>query len=171
MQKNILLTSFDTWKPHHVSNSSDDLLERFSSRCHRPLHYLRRLPVDFHEASSKVLARFNELKPDLLVCCGMAEEREKLGIESRAVLNGKTLETDVDLDALTRGLEMTEISHDAGRFVCNTLYYRALDHLKRLRRQCVFVHVPLLHTHNAICIESDFHSVVERLSAAHAAGE
>lgn len=166
MQKSILLTSFTTWKPHHVANSSDDLLDQVSKIHCRPLYYLRKLPVDFRLAPKKVLDRFDELKPDILICCGMTEKREKLSIESRAVLGEKTIATDVDLEALTKGLPMTEISHNAGRFVCNTLYFKALSHLRRQQHHCIFVHVPLLTANNTGRIKSDFLSVVERLSMA-----
>jgi pyroglutamyl-peptidase len=167
MQKSILLTSFTPWKPHHVSNSSDDLLELLSSQHHQQLHLLRKLPVDFRSAPGKVLARFNELKPDILICCGMAEEREKLSIESRAILKEKMIETNVDLKALTNGLTMTEISNDAGQFVCNTLYYKALNHLDSRNHHCIFVHIPLLTAHNVRHISSEFLSIVERLTIAH----
>lgn len=168
MQRSVLLTSFTTWKPHHVSNSSDDLLERIGKSHIGPLHYLRRLPVDFRLAPKKVLARFDALRPDILICCGMAEGRERLSIESRAVLEGETLETRVDLQSLTRGLPMTEISHDAGGFVCNSLYFEALRHLHGQPRQhhCIFAHVPVLTGENAGQVESDFLVVVARLSQA-----
>ena len=168
MQKSLLLTSFTTWKPHHVSNSSDDLLDRVTREHSRPLHYLRRLPVDFHLAPKRVLTRFDELKPDILICCGMAEDREKLSIESRAVRDREVMETEVDLQALTHGLPMTEISHDAGGFVCNTLYFEALQHLQKQPRQhhCLFAHVPVLTEENTEQVKSDFLAMVARLSQA-----
>jgi len=166
--KKILLTSFATWKPNHVSNSSDDLLHQVRKTEFRTLHYLRRIPVDFQLAPQKLLARFDELKPDVLICCGMAEEREKLNIESRAILGEETIETDVDLETLTSGLPMTEISHDAGKFVCNTLFFKALKHLRRQEEihHCIFTHVPVLTPGNATMVKNDFLSVIDRLSMA-----
>lgn len=107
--KKILLTSFTIWKAHHTSNSSDDLLEMISRTHLFPMHYLRKLPVDFRLAPQQVLARFRELLPDLTILCGMAEERDKLQVESRAVMGDEVITAGVDLEALTAGLAMTEI--------------------------------------------------------------
>lgn len=166
MQNRILLTSFTTWKPHHTSNAADDLLAHISGDVSRSVHFLRGLPVDFARAPLQVLARFDELKPDVLVCCGMAEERHKLNVESQAVVDDVTTRTELDLEHLTRRLAMTEISHDAGDFVCNTLYFEMLNHLKMQQRQhhCLFAHVPVLGTHNVHGIKRDFLTLLQRLA-------
>ena len=84
MRKQTLLTSFATWMPHQRSNSSDDLLGRIEETGRRSFHFLRRLPVDFQLAPKLVIAKLDELQPDVLICCGMAEERDKLSLESTA---------------------------------------------------------------------------------------
>jgi pyroglutamyl-peptidase len=167
MYRHILITSFSTWEPHHTSNSSDDLLHLLGESGYGPFPSVRRLPVDFELAPQRVLERFNELRPKVLICCGMAEERTKLSIEFRAVLDEKILRTNVDLEVLTADLPMTEISHDAGGFVCNTLYFRTLDHLysQKERHYCIFVHVPLLTEENRSLLAADFIAIIERLSA------
>lgn len=167
MYNHILITSFSTWEPHHTSNSSDDLLHLLGENGHGPFPSVRQLPVDFELAPQRVLERFNELRPKVLICCGMAEERTKLSIEFRAVLDEKILRTNVDLEALTADLPMTEVSHDAGGFVCNTLYFRTLDHLysQEERHYCIFVHVPLLTEENRSPLAADFIAIIERLSA------
>jgi pyroglutamyl-peptidase len=171
MQNTILLTSFTTWKPHHTSNASDDLLAHISAEAAESVHFLRGLPVDFESAPRQVMASFEGLKPDILVCCGMAEERHKLSIESRAVVEGVTTMTEIDLPHLTRDLPMTQISHDAGSFVCNTLYFAMLNHLKTQPRQhhCLFAHVPVLGEHNSVGIEQDFLTILQRLGSAELA--
>jgi pyroglutamyl-peptidase len=165
MHDDILITSFSTWMSHHTSNASDDLLQRLIEKKDRPFHHLRQVPVDFELSHQHVIKCFNKLQPKVLVCCGMAEERSKLNVESSAVLNKNTLKTSVDLERLTVGLSMTEISHDAGEFVCNTLYYKALEHLhtQRSKHQCIFVHVPALTIDNSQKLEKDFSSIIERL--------
>lgn len=162
----ILITSFSTWKPHHNSNSSDDLLHLLVESGHDSFHSLRKLPVDFELAPQQVLVRFNELRPRVLICCGMAEERTKLSIEFRAVLDDRTQQTSIDLQRLTTDLTMTEISHDAGEFVCNTLYYRMLEHLylQEQRHDCIFVHIPVLTEENKHLLAADFIAIIERLS-------
>lgn len=163
--RNMLITSFTTWKSHHTSNASDDLLQRVIGKTARPFHHMRQIPVDFELSPSLVLERFNALQPRTLICCGMAEERSKLNVESRAVLEEKILQTGIDLEGLTADLPMTEISHDAGGFVCNTLYYRVLEHLgaQRDKHHCLFIHVPLLTEENSRGLEEDFVSIIERL--------
>lgn len=166
MYKHILITSFSTWEPHHTSNASDDLLHLLSEEELGPFNVLRNLPVDFELAPRRVLEHFDELQSKVLICCGMAEERTKLHIESRAVLGDRILQTSVDLEYLTADLTMTEISHDAGQFVCNTLYYKTLEHLALQEEEyyCVFIHVPVLTEENRRLLVADFISIIERLS-------
>ena len=164
MNHSILITSFSTWKSHHTTNSSDDLLHMLLEKELDSFHHLRSIPVDFKLAPQHVLKRFDELRPRVLICCGMAEERTKLHIESRAVLGEQLLQTSVDLETLTVDLPMTEISHDAGRFVCNTLYYKTLEHLSLQEEDhhCVFIHVPVLTEENKNQLLADFISIIER---------
>ena len=165
MYNSVLITSFSTWKSHHTTNASDDLLHLISEKELGEFNFLRRLPVDFELAPQHVLDRFNELRPKVLICCGMAEERTKLHVESRAVLDEQLLQTSVDLDKLTAGLPMTEISHDAGQFVCNTLYFKMLKHLSLQEEDhhCIFVHIPVLTEENENQILADFISIIKRL--------
>lgn len=168
MEKTVLLTSFTTWKPHQVSNSSDDLLENLLHiGLPQGCHVLRQLPVDFQIAPEWAIAHINTLHPDVIICCGMAENRTKLSVESRAVTNSATLYTGVDLQGLTAELPHTEISHDAGRFVCNWLYFSLLNYIQTqtLNQHCLFVHVPILSSENRELITSDFQSLLGRILA------
>lgn len=167
MKHEILITTFDIWEAHHTSNASDDLLHLLLEKELDFFHHLRSIPVDFELSPEHVLERFEALKPKIVVCCGMAEERSKLNIESRAVCDGKVFETGIDLEALTQGLGMTEISHDAGQYVCNTLYYRVLEHLERQEGEhhSLFVHVPVLTEANTAALVEDFERILLRLLA------
>lgn len=166
MKNDLLITSFSTWKPHHTSNAADDLLQRFIDEMGDVFHFLRKIPVDFALAPSRVLEKFDELRPRVLVCCGMAEDRTRLNIESQAILDDTILRTGIDLTQLTADLQMTEISHDAGRFVCNTLYYRALEylHTQKLEHHCLFIHVPVLTDQNSSALMDDFAAIIKRLA-------
>lgn len=167
MDKNILITTFDTWEPHQKSNASDDLLHLMLEKEMEHFHHLRSITVDFELSPKHVLEHFETLKPKVLICCGMAEERTTLNVESRAVRDGHTLQTSLDLEMLIEGLPMTEISHDAGAFVCNALYYRMLKHLETLegKHYCLFIHVPILTEENKDAIAADFERIILRLSA------
>ena len=165
MSKKILLTSFNTWKTHQKSNSSDDLLEIITRTSLPSMHFLRKLPVDFQLAPQQVLAKFKEFQPHIILLCGMAETRSKLHLESRAVVGDDIIETTVDLEKIRIGLATTEISHDAGHFVCNELYYRTLTHLaeKNSATRCLFIHIPCLTAINRELIIEDFNLMIKRL--------
>jgi pyroglutamyl-peptidase len=164
--QSILLTAFSPWTAQQRSNSADDLLQLikdFPSAEQRV--FLRGLPVNLPVAQSLVTARMQQLRPSAIVLCGMAEFRLKLSVESRAVVGPDQRCTDVDLEALTVGLSMTEISHHAGRFVCNSLYYALLRYLQQQQSncRCVFVHVPVLTEQNRSALVEDFQTILQRL--------
>ncbi|MEY2977410.1 MAG: hypothetical protein RLZZ435_1549, partial [Cyanobacteriota bacterium] len=151
--RSLLLTSFDTWLPHHTLNSSDVLLEKLNDRWQggqsippAPYHLLRRLPVDSDRAMEQIEQSLQETTPQLIVCCGMAEKRHTLDLEQQAYQEGHTLQTSLDLTKLAQGLHPVALSQDAGRFVCNTVYYRVLNLLLLAfpETAALFVHVPLL---------------------------
>ena len=168
MTNKILLTSFDTWQPHQKSNSSDDLLARISQIQSLPysLTLLRKLPVDFQLAPNLAIAQINQIQPDTIICCGMAENRQKLTVESGACCDKNILKTAVNLEHLMTDLPTTQISHNAGKFVCEALYYAVLKHLAdaQLSTKCIFVHVPILTVENTDIIMADFLSIVNRLT-------
>jgi pyroglutamyl-peptidase len=165
----ILLTSFQTWLPHQKSNSSDDLLEevtKIDSLSHS-LTCLRHLPVDISQASDRAIIKINELQPDIIICCGMAESRRQLSVESNARKGDTVLNTPLDLDIILDGSVGTAISHDAGKFVCEGLYYSVLNHLHKneLKKHGLFVHVPILTRNNVAGIMADFELIMQRLSS------
>ncbi|MBD2694350.1 peptidase C15 [Anabaena catenula] len=185
MQKKILLTSFDTWLSEQLSNSSDDLLLELAKMACLPhdLIFLRRLPVDVQLASSRVIAKINELKPDYVICCGMAASRTQLSIEvvarivsvqSTDILSldcaesfwQTTLQTTVDVEQLVAGTKAVEISYDCGKFVCEGLYHSVLDYLSQsqLPIPCIFVHVPILNQENLHSILADFVLILNKLA-------
>lgn len=163
----ILLTSFTTWKSHQRSNSSDDLLQEVIDRqLFEPhWHFLRRIPVNFQLAPETVMTAIRALEPEITICCGMAENRQKLSLESNGKHEGEVLKTELALERLLEGTISTEISHDAGDFVCNHLYYSVLKHFEQTqyRRQCLFLHIPVLTTDNLECMIHDFSKVIQQM--------
>ena len=160
----LLFTSFQTWLPHQKSNSSDELLamiqeEEFSWTSG---HFLRQLPVERKLASQKAITTINEIRPEGIICCGMAESRTKLTIEYSANQGQKCLTTRVDLEDLVSNLANSSISHDAGKFVCESLYFNVLNHLQLSNYQtpCIFVHVPVLTADNSHMLRQDFASII-----------
>jgi len=169
MRIKILLTSFQTWLSHQKSNSADDLLEIIQEKYDDDfvsLFFLRSLPVDIGLASQKVIAQIQAIQPDVVICCGMAEKRSKLTLESNATCNGECIYTSVDLIKLNKFAMVTEISQDAGKFVCEGLYYQVLKYTQSLSKNtsCIFVHVPLLEQSNLNFILHDFHFIISSLA-------
>lgn len=165
----ILLTSFQTWLPHQKSNSSDDLLEEVAKldSFSDSLTCLRHLPVDIAQAGERAIAKINELQPDIIICCGMAESRPQLSVESNARNENTVLKTPVNLDQLVEGSVGTMISHNAGKFVCEGLYHSVLNHVQQngLKRQGLFVHVPVLSRNNITEILADFQLIMQKLTS------
>lgn len=160
----LLLTSFTTWLPHQTSNSSDDLLQVIS-QLYPENTYLRQLPVDIDLASKSAIAKIQELQPDTIICCGMAERRNLLSIEAQAMNGDDILHTLVDLPQLIAGIDDIEISYDAGKFVCEGLYYSVLKYLQdyQMPSRCIFVHVPVINFDNSAAITTNFLSILHRL--------
>ena len=167
MKIKVLLTSFDIWKPEHKSNSSDDLLSLISAQeltdC--SLSFIRKLPVDLEIAPEIVISQIEKFQPDIIICFGMAEKRENLTIESQANSGTEVIKTSVDLSKLVVGLDRTEISNDAGKFVCEDLYYSVLKYLDKgcLKSKCIFVHVPILTAVNRDVIVGDVLKILSKI--------
>lgn len=171
MQTKLLLTSFRTWKAKQASNASDDLLGHMlaESAWARSLsvHALRQIPVDFQHAPVHVIGEIQDLQPDLVLLCGMAASRKLLNLEQQAIAGHKIRTTSLDLKQIRQGLPYTRVSKNAGRFVCNGLYYAVLSHLQAQPNQtpCLFVHVPVLTAENTGAILQDFQVVLARILA------
>lgn len=163
----LLLTSFATWRPDQPSNAADDLVAALQTNAELGNHVIvqRQLPVDFELAPQRVIAAIEQHQPEIIVCCGMAESRLELTIEANGKHQGDQLQTSVHLDRLIAPLASTTISHDAGNYVCNYLYYQVLQYLqaKQLQSQCVFVHVPVLTDLNFHAIYQDFVQILKSL--------
>jgi pyroglutamyl-peptidase len=163
MSKTILITSFSTWKSSQPINSADQLLGEVL-RIYPPspsVYFLRQLPVNTAVARDITIAQIHQLDPQILLCCGMAETRDRLSLETRAV-GRPILYTPMTVVDLLPGLTHTEISHDAGRFVCNSFYHSLLDYLQNSTCVCLFIHVPILTTDNRSQILIDFCKILDR---------
>lgn len=174
MARKVLLTSFQTWLEHQKSNSSDDLLNIISnSQVYNneldSLFFLRQLPVNIDLAASQVINAIEVIKPDAIICAGMAESRNMLSLESNASLNEDCIYTGLGLNKLVNCLSNTYVSHNAGKFVCEGLYYKVLKYLqdKKYCIPCVFAHVPILNSYNINELEKDFKTIIRQLQCAN----
>lgn len=167
----LLLTTFAPWRAHQPSNASEDLL--IGLKQVQPLPpgtvLLRRLPVSFELAPCQVLAKVVELRPQVVVCCGMAEKRTHLSLERYGKQPDRTLQTGLALEPLLAGTYLSEISTCAGTYVCNHLYFSLLEGIRRHRcpTQALFIHIPRFTPDTQPLLIHDFALIVQRLAAAH----
>lgn len=168
MPSPILITSFAPWKANQPSNSSDDLLASLEHSQALPPNaiLIRGIPVNFQLAPCQVIAKLVELRPEILICCGMAENRQRLNLELKGRGEDRVLRTSLNLSALSRGTQLTEISDCAGTYVCNHLYFKVLEFIQQTRfpTQAIFIHVPRLTPDNQPFIEADFTLILKRLN-------
>lgn len=167
----ILITTFDTWLPHQKSNASDDLvlaLEAIAALPHN-CQVLHSLPVDVDGAFEVIQTAAQDNLPDYILCCGMAEQRAKLNFELQAVCGEQVRRSPIPdsyWNSLRTRWRCAEVSEDAGRFVCNGLYFRVLDEREQWGYpQVLFVHVPLLTAENRADLMADFQLLLQCLLA------
>lgn len=166
-----LVTTFATWRADQRSNAADDLVAEAIARGDLPTHWpvLRHLPVDFGAAPQQVRDAIAQDPPTGVLCCGMAEGRSRLSLERLGRdEDDRTWSTPLDLEHLSAGLCHTEISEDAGTFVCNALYADLLRGTEQGELPAVpvlFVHVPVLTAagDGSEAIAADFARLIQRL--------
>lgn len=166
----VLITSFRPWRSHQKSNSSDELIDELQRNGQLPPDsiWIRNLPVSFELAPIRLISELYYHQPRIVICCGMAEKRACLSIEKYAKKRTSdtdtyVLETAVDTHRLLKNTCLSEISNDAGAYVCNDLYYSVLEKIKmdNLPTDAVFLHIPVLIPATRAFILKDFLSVLD----------
>ena len=128
------------------------------------------IPVVFEKAAKTVLAKAEELKPDVIICVGQAGGRtgitpEMVAINLRfasipdnegnqpkdipCVENGEnayfsTLPVRKMTAAVSDSCIPCSVSYSAGTYVCNDLIYHVLHHYKGTDTNACFIHVPFI---------------------------
>ena len=158
--KKVLVTAFEPFLDH-VSNSSMAVLNRLTDDKDIKTFLL---PVSYKKARFGLIDAIDKLKPDYILALGMAYGAkairvEKLGINyqySKALDNDGVLKLgekiDLGLDAIFTKFDENEIfkileehhikaelSLSAGGYVCNTVYYTALEGTSG---KSLFIHLP-----------------------------
>jgi pyroglutamyl-peptidase len=133
------------------------------------------LPVAYTRSGSRIRALLEELQPDLCICLGVAQNRQHVCLEriamnlddcsladndgelakEREIVIGESLALRSGLNLAALHMAVTglnkplepglSISNHAGNFVCNHVYYNALQHIacRRMASQCLFIHLPM----------------------------
>ena len=122
------------------------------------------LPVEYDAAAERVAALIEELRPDAVLCLGVARGRGRIDFEALARggcgggldTAGKTPERSrpmgdvrratVPVEALSRHLdaggESVGVSTDAGGYVCDHVMYHALRATESAHTLAGFIHLP-----------------------------
>ncbi len=149
----ILITGFEPWDNHDV-NPSGVVARTLGGE---------ELPVDFARAGRELRRLVRKQRPDALVMLGLAPTRTQVTLEAVAlnvdhndhpgknsrrrkpILKGSplALETRLPLDLIQRRLKSAglpaTVSHHAGTFLCNHVFYLGLT---LMDGPCGFVHLP-----------------------------
>ncbi len=166
VNQRILVTSFAPWQAHQTANSSDQLVAELAQmpELADSVAVFRYLPVNLPVARSLTIAKFEQLRPQILLCCGMAESRQQLSLEAQAVWGDSVLKTGLNLEKIAATLLHTGVSRDAGRFVCNSLYHTMLNYVSSYPdTQALFLHVPCLTPQNRPNLIKDFRTLIDLL--------
>ncbi len=176
--KKILVTGFNSFDGDAINPS--ELLSKFlaNQAFLQKEIYTEVLPVTFDDAYLVLNAKIEQIKPELILLCGVAKTRHKISLEKIAINwidsripdnNGQLISgTKIDSsgpDGIFSSLNLDqmlakiadknwEISYSAGTYVCNYVYYQTL-----LNHQIpsVFIHVPgtLEMTNNYTAMKND----------------
>jgi pyroglutamyl-peptidase len=149
----ILLTGFEPWGKNRV-NPSGEIARALGGHV---------LPVDFAIAARELRRLIRQTRPKALLMLGLATGRKRISLEAVALNvdhyegRGKqqrwrrpirrrapiALEARLPLDRIFRRLKAARVpatlSHHAGTFVCNHVFYEGLA---AFEGPCGFVHVP-----------------------------
>lgn len=163
----ILLTGFEPFDGAAVNPSWEAVQRLPDEICGRAVKRMR-LPVVYGQAAEMLLAEIGRLRPEVVICCGVAGGRESVTPELVAInyrqariadnagqrydgvpirADGETAYmTRLDVNRMVEAIRAKEIpaalSLSAGAYVCNDLYYHLLEAEKSLGHRGLFVHVP-----------------------------
>lgn len=163
----VLLTGFEPFDGASVNPSWEAVLRVPDTVCSQDIHRLR-LPVVFSRAADAMLAEVRRLRPEIVICCGVAGGRKAVTPELVALnyrfaaiadnagqlYSGEPILPGGEVALMThlpvhpiiaaireRGVPAA-LSLSAGAYVCNDLYYHLLLHEGELGCRGLFVHVP-----------------------------
>jgi pyroglutamyl-peptidase len=154
----ILVTGFERFGKHEV-NPSQLLAEALDGVV---------LPVSYARAADALRAALDDAEPDLVVCFGLADERDAISVERFAhnldeattvdneeapgsgqaidpmgpLALASTLPVDEIVAALKAEDIPAEVSRDAGGYLCNHVFYSLMRALDGTAARGGFVHVP-----------------------------
>jgi pyroglutamyl-peptidase len=169
MMKKLLVTGFEPFLDHKM-NPTESIVKELDSMTIGSYEIIGRvLPVEYEEASPKLLDFVGEFQPDAVISLGLAAGRNKITPERVAInvndgvkdnlgsvpvdepiiVEGpvayfSTLPIRKMVNALLENGIPAEISNTAGTYLCNNVMYSVLYELEKNGRDLLagFIHVP-----------------------------
>ena len=155
--KTILVTGFMPFGGEEM-NPAWEAAVRLPEQIHGVQIHSVQIPVSYRRSWETLEAQLAQIQPSALLLIGQAGGRARITPEryARNEMRAESADSDGVVcrgEAVSEGGEYllssalalklageeTPLSEDAGRYVCNCLYYQALRHFDG---PCVFVHVP-----------------------------
>lgn len=125
-------------------NSAKILLDNIKKECNQDILYLENdFEISANQIEKKMLQSY-----DYVLIFGQKLNTKNIYLENNAVLGKTKLETDYYYDVLKENLENNNYkvvsSCDAGNYLCNNVFFRALNFKEKnnLKSKVGFVHIP-----------------------------
>lgn len=170
--KKILLTGFEPFLKFRSNPTEAAVKELNGQEIGEYIVTGKVYPVVFDKITQLITADIKEVKPDAVICLGLAGGRHTIDIERIAINcidgrvdndgfnpNGEKIDEAgpdglfstlpvKDIEAVLKENEMpARISNTAGTYLCNNVMYSALNHIRvnNLDIPAGFIHVPAHH--------------------------
>ena len=165
--KKLLVTAFMPFGGD-VINPTELVLNKLPDELNGVMINKLLLPVEYIKAKELIKNEYDKITPDAVIMLGQAGRREEISIEriaknlmdakiadnsgylatSELIKDGgdnifSTLPVEEINEAINKGNIKSNISDDAGSFVCNYVFYNMLDYNKG-RVPTGFIHVPFI---------------------------
>lgn len=127
-------------------NSAKILLDNIRKECNLDVLYLEN---DFKVSTTQIEEKLLQ-KYDYVLIFGQKPETKDVYLENNAIIEETKLETDYYYGVLRENLESNNYkvisSCDAGNYLCNNVFFRALNFKKinNLKTKIAFIHIPTI---------------------------
>lgn len=127
-------------------NSSKILLDNIKEEYDQDILYLKN---DFNVSSNQIEEKM-QYNYDYVLIFGQKPNTKNIYLENNAILEETRLETDYYYGVLKENLESNNYkvisSYDAGNYLCNNVFFRALNFKQKnnLKSKVGFVHIPTI---------------------------
>ncbi len=161
--KTILLSAFEPFGGEELNPAKEAVLRLEGDGIHKLI-----LPVEYARAGRLLTDEIERVRPDIVIMTGQAGGRDAVTPERRAVnsRNAKapdnagrlctgekileggeeelpaTLDPEMLKEAILKHGIPARVSESAGTFVCNDVFYQALEYLKAAPVRADFIHLP-----------------------------